>query len=155
MAVWFLLHLIAMIVGTRLQGALLYGATDRSLNCSLPVNFNCPFGQIYGFWLVIKLTAEKRTPQFKLFYLTTSLPLLNTYYAVKFFATLFTSLSLMLICYWNETVTKLIALHKVINYFSLYLVHDSRSFESLGLITTDANYSVLFSIFLHLLKEPG
>jgi hypothetical protein len=74
MAVWLLLlRLIAMTFGSGLHGASLYGMTDKSLNCSLPVNFNCPFGQIYGFWLAIKLTAEKRTPQFKLFHLTSSL----------------------------------------------------------------------------------
>ena len=38
---------------------LVNGMTDKSLNSSLPVNFNCPFGQVHGLWLVVKWTVGR------------------------------------------------------------------------------------------------
>jgi hypothetical protein len=38
---------------------LVNGKADKPLNCSLPVNFNCPFGQVHGLWLVVKSTVGK------------------------------------------------------------------------------------------------
>lgn len=155
MAVWLvLLRPIAITGGWGLQAVPLYGATDKSLNSSLPVNFNCPFGQIYGFWLAIKLTSLKRTPQFKQFHLTASLLLLTIIEPLSFFRPVYVTaldMDLLLIGIYSDRYHT-VRSHKLVSCalpVSLYCWF-------VGCVTTESTYYLPFStMLLLLLKAPG
>jgi hypothetical protein len=143
-AVWLSL---SRLVTSGLHGASVNGSTDKSLNCSLPVNFNCPFGQIYGFWLAIKLTAEKTYSAIWTISPNNFVTVAYNYCAVKFFATLHTSLSLMLIGTYSDRDNHSVRGHRLV--FSVLITWLCAPLRILVSLTAEAS-----CFMIHLLKEP-